>query len=284
MFRIRVLLLSILVGPWSAHADSMLSQWAKQKISSQLEKRQSSNAPGGAPQRVEKRDERSVDIDYGFYQVNYSCEHRGFNYVKYRTVPDGGSIPRYEPFFLEPALQKLGCPSQKTADSYKQRPGQDMYHRGHGNHQNIWDHSETLMAMTNRMTNVVPHHGVQNTRGLWRELERREECARDKTTVIVFLGNDWGDDESNDHFVKSHGVTTPDYLWKVHIYAENPRQAYAWYMPNDGEATPRQSQQYRISLSDLRKKTADDFDWPFPEGLSDGEGLDPYAKLTCSIK
>lgn len=274
----------LLLGSGAANADSMLSQWAKQKVASEFEKRQSTKAPGGAPVSAVRRDARSVDIDYGFYQVNYSCEHRGFNYVTYATIPDRGSIPRYEPFFLEPALEQLNCASQKTADTYKQKRGQEMYHRGHGNHQNIWDHSERLMALTNRMTNVVPHHGVQNTRGLWRELERREECARDKTTVIVFLGNDWGADPRNDHFVKSHGVTTPDHLWKVHIYAKDPRKAYAWYMPNDGEAKPADAQRYRISLAELRAKTSDDFDWPFPDGLTDGPAQDPYAKLTCSIK
>jgi endonuclease G len=227
---------------------------------------------------------KSIDLNYGFYRVNYNCVHRGYNYVYYDSVPDSGKLPRYEPFELEPRLSSSDCPGQKTSGSYKAPRGAELYHRGHGTHQNIWDHDVKLMRLTNRMTNVVPHHGVQNTAGLWRALEKRVECARDLTTAHVFLGNAWGNDASNDYFVKSHGVTTPDYLWRVHTYDSHPNQAYVWVMKNNGDARPRNEDAQRVTLEQLKKMTVNDFTWPIPTNWVDGKGRDPYYKARCSLE
>ena len=253
-------------------------------VSAAVSDRKEARPPGETFPMRYHTDGRSVDIDYGFFEVNYSCEHRGFNYLNYRTVPDQGSYPRHEPFYDEPGLTRADCPPQKTTRSYKKRAGQAQYHRGHGNHQNIWDHNKDWMVLTNRMTNVVPHNGVQNASGLWRKLEVRVECARDQTTVNVYLGNDWGNDASNDHFVRSHGVTTPDHLWRVHVYDSHPNQAFAWYMANDEKAKIGQESMYRITLAELKAATADDFAWPIPPQWVDAHGADPYQHITCSWK
>jgi DNA/RNA endonuclease G (NUC1) len=259
---------------------------AKEKIDVAKEKIDSRLKPANArtlPQPSDNKPGSSQFIDYGFYSVDYNCYHRGFNYIRYESVPDQGSLERYEPFHKEPAL-RTDCPSQKTTASYKKRYGQEQYHRGHGTHQNIWDHNLKWMMLTNRMTNVVPQNGVLNASGLWRKLEKRVECARDETTVTVYLGNDWGMDKSNDHFVRSHGVTTPDYLWRVHVYASHPNQAYVWHMPNDATPSSNSYAAHRVSLADLQNVTKDDFIWPMPMTWLDAKGRDPYQNTTCSWK
>lgn len=284
-----LLALSISIFSSSAIADS---EWVLSKIKSKIsdkisDYKESKQAEGELAEVhviAKRHDSRSVDLDYGFYKVNYSCEHRGYNYLKYTTVKDSGKIKRYEPFHKEPELEKLNCPSQKTTNSYKKQYGQKQYHRGHGTHQNIWDHNLNYMKATNLMVNVVPHNGVQNASGLWRNLEKRVECARDVTEVTVYLGNDWGNDTSNDLFVKTHGVTTPDFLWRVHTYKSHPNQAFAWYIPNDEIAKSSDSKAYRVTLNELRDKTADDFDWPIPASWNDAKTIDPYTKTRCSYQ
>ena len=225
-------------------------------------------------------------IDYGFFTVNYSCLNRGFNYINYTTVKDQGDISRYEPFHKESALNSVdNCDNQITTSSYKKKYGQPQYHRGHGVHQNIWDHDEKMMFMTNAMTNIVPHNGIQNVSGLWRRLEERIECARDKTEVEVYLGNNWGNDASNDHFVRSHGVKTPDRLWRVHVYKSHPNTAFAWLIPNDEVAKRETEENYRVSLSELKKQLSDEYSWPIPsKWVSAGKKLNPYKNIRCSFK
>lgn len=287
MKRQSIVALILLATATSANAitlNEISKTWheAKTLINKTQAEPANSDAP---PAKILKKTAASVDLDYGFHQVNYSCTHRGYNYLHYVTVPDTGYFVREEKFELEPALNGTNCPNQKTADTYRQRPGQPLYHRGHGNHQNIWDHDRVMMRLTNRMTNVVPQNGVQNTDGLWRELEKRVECARDLTTVEVYLGNEWGNNTSNDYFVKSHGVTTPDYLWRVHTYKSHPGLAFAWLIPNDPQAGPRDDLAYRISLNELRRITADDYPWPIPPQWQDaGNMVDPYTKRHCSLK
>lgn len=285
---------SVSTVSFEANSDtlrSQLSSWAnkaKDKSVEFIEKHTSDDESSNSEINVNAKDngDGTISLDYGFYNVNYSCKHRGFNYLSYTTVPDQGKLKRYEPFHKESALEKFpNCPSQKKTSSYKKTPNQPQYHRGHGNHQNIWDHDIGMMEATNVMTNVVPHNGVQNSSGLWRELEMRVECARDKTEVMVFLGNDWGNDRSNDLFVKSHGVTTPDYIWRVHVYKSHPNKAFAWLIPNDEKAKKNDDLAYRVSLKELRVALSDDYDWPMPKAWMDTNGAaDPYRKRSCSIQ
>lgn len=233
---------------------------------------------------VESTQDKSVNLDYGEFMINYSCKHRGFNYSTYTTVPDKGSLPRYKPFHQEKRLLSKGCSPQYKTSSYKKVGNAPQYHRGHGVHSNIWDHDKAIMKKTNMFTNIVPHHGVQNASGLWRHLEKRVECARDVTDVTVYLGNDWGNDASNDHFKRTHGVTTPDYLWRVHMYADRPNQAYAWLIRNNGDAKPKHEGSHRVSLKELKRVLRDDYEFPIPKGWVDARGKDHHSRTTCSLK
>lgn len=186
-------------------------------------------------------------LDYGFFTIDYSCEHKGYNYVMYETVRDTGSLDRYRGFHHEEQLP-TDC-RKKTTDTFKRPSGATQYHRGHGIHSNLWDHSEELMRATNTMANVVPHEAYQNVHGLWRYSEKLTECFRDKEDVYVWLGNIWGNNQENDHFIDTHGVTTPDKLWKVLIRGDG--QINAWIIPNNNQATSNNAHKYEVSIREI---------------------------------
>lgn len=221
-----------------------------------------------------------VVLDYGKFVVNYSCEHRGYNFAYFDTEPDGGNNPRYKPFHKEKRLP-ASCPSQSSTRSYKKQPGHPQYHRGHGVNQNPWDHRPDVQMSTNYMVNIVPQNGRQNASGLWRKLEQRVECARDKTTVTVVVGNVWGNDVSNDLYKRSHGVTTPDFLYRIHYYHDWD-QAFAWMFPNDDKATLRNEAKYRVTLSEIRQAIKD-YQLTLPGPWQDGQSNDPYTGIRCGL-
>lgn len=136
-----------------------------------------------------------------------------------------------------------------------------------------------MMKATNTMANVVPHEAYQNVHGLWRYSEKLTECYRDEGTVSVWLGNIWGNDTSNDHFIDSRGVPTPDYLWKVLIRTNG--EVNAWLIPNDRHAKSTNAEDYEVTileilnLIDYRVPTLEKFSrlptsktWWLPKGCS----------------
>jgi len=207
-----------------------------------------------------------VDIDYGFFNLSYNCTKGGFNYFAYNTVKDPHiDIGRVSPFQYDEQVGELchydnnRIKLASNTDTYKSPKGAPYtYDRGHGNHQNIWDHDENLMKITNNMSNIVPQESTQNRRGLWRHSEVITQCYRQNNSLYVIGGNIWGNDESNDYFTKLHGVVTPDYLFKIIIM--NNETVYAFVIPNDPTATPTNSSQYMTSIHEIEKLVNYKFD------------------------
>lgn len=73
---------------------------------------------GDLLKKIPGDESKSIDIDYGEFQINYSCFHAGYNYAKYNTVPDGGNESRYSPFHIDKTTLKNWCPSQISTKSY----------------------------------------------------------------------------------------------------------------------------------------------------------------------
>lgn len=219
-------------------------------------------------------------LDYGAWDIEYNCEHRGYEYFHYTTVPDGGSLKRYTPFHQEKDLPK-SCRQKKTSSYWLPKGSEISYDRGHGNHQNIWDHSKKLMKLSNMMSNIVPQASKLNRRGVWRKTEELTECYRDIGTVEVWGGVIWGNDTSNDHFVKSHGVTTPDQLWKVIKFPDG--KVNAWLMPNDNTPTASKMDYYLVSPAKIENLLGKTFDISRQERSQ----LDSYSEKRprgCSLK
>lgn len=193
-----------------------------------------------------------LKLKYQYWEIDYNCDKKGFENFHYSTVKDSGSYDRYKPFHQEEILPKR-CQQFKTASYKLPKNTIQKYHRGHGVHQNIWDHSTSLMEETNSMANIVPQAAKLNSTGAWRLTEELTECYRDIGIVEVWGGNVWGNDSTNDLFLESHGVVTPDYLWKVIKFPDG--EVNAWLLPNDNSPTRSKSDAYLVSPSKIERLT-----------------------------
>lgn len=153
------------------------------------------------------------------------------------------------------------------------------YDRGHLVPANHLDHSRLAINQSNYMANIVPQPSSMN-RGAWLETERLVECYRDIEPLRVVGGVLWGEDSRNDHFVASHGIATPEALWKLVI---GERRAIAWVIPNSTEARAAKINDYLFSI-DERERVAGipiavsllidtevaTAPWPIPVGCDSG--------------
>lgn len=260
--------------------------------------------------------DRTIPLQYDFFFIQYNCDKKGFDYFEYDTVKDTGNLPRLEPFHQEERLPK-DC-RQKSTGTYKKpkliaskeyidvamqkikddgfvkafkdsmknaQPltveSNQQFDRGHGNHQNIWDHNAKYMYETNSMANVVPQDSELNRKGLWRHLEKVTECFRDDHSVHVIGGNFWGTNTVNDYFMESHGVVTPDYLWKVLLI--DGTKIYAYFMPNDSTPTAYNGNNYITTVSWLEKQLG--YKINVPESLKSVKATStPKYPKSCSFK
>lgn len=95
---------------------------------------------------------------------------------------------------------------------------------------NHLDHNETIIKESMYMTNIMPQTLVLN-RGAYLAAEEVFECYRDIVNIRSILGIIMGDNTANDYFVKSHGVRTPDFYWRI-IEKEMDRDVIAWIFVN----------------------------------------------------
>lgn len=219
-------------------------------------------------------------IEYSAFDILYNCDKRGYDMFVYNTVKDTGSLDRYEKFSKEKRIPEK-C-SQTSTWPYKRGKNEaPTYDRGHGVHQNIFDHNKKILIESNFMTNIVPQESTQNRKGLWRHLEKVTECFRDENDLYVIGGVIWGNDTSNDYFMKSHGVPTPDYLYKIIVF--NHKYVYSWIMPNTDEAKFENADKYLVTPNEIQKKV--NYHIPIPTELKDvKEKTTPRIPKGCSLK
>lgn len=216
------------------------------------------------------------NIYYEAFTVNYNCDARTFNWVHFTTIEDFSDIDVGYNFQKDPNF--TACQQQSSTSSYPKKLSRRVqFDRGHGVPKHILDYSKNAMLQSNYLTNVAPQHHELNRRGLWRTLENRVECARDITDVEVYAGNIFGSDK-NDFFVSSHGVKTPDYLWRVHKYDD---RVYAWLMPNSGKPHSTNEVTYRVSLKDLSWQLEYETPWPDDFESLETHGSDPFSNAKC---
>lgn len=199
-----------------------------------------------------------ITLENGYYSILYNCEKRGYEHYNYTTLPDTGNVGRSDRFFQDSRLPQR-C-QQTSTGTYRSHKGQTTFDRGHGIPSNHFDFNQEVSDSTFTMANVVPHQSSLNRSGLWRETDKLIECARDNGSVVVYGGVIWGDDESNDYFISSHGVTTPDYLYKIVILINGDRNA--WIMPNNSEPKAKSGSKYRVTIAEIEAATSVTFDLP----------------------
>lgn len=218
-----------------------------------------------------------IKLEYTGFTVWLNCDLRGAEYFTYSLSKDTGNFDRRHSFDLDPKVPKR-C-QQKSANTYKKTG--EMWHRGHQVPANNLDSSKKAIFESNYMTNIMPQTGTMNT-GAWYQTEYITECYRDISDITVYGGSVWGKDSSNDHFLRSHGVITPDAFYKI-IARHDTGEAIAWIVPNDFKAKKSNLDNYLVNVSDIEKIANIEFpvqpqfknkaltkSWPIPKGCGRG--------------
>ena len=225
-----------------------------------------------------KANENLIQLDYDGFSIGYNCEMRGYEWFYYITGPDTGNEERVSGFFQEERLPEH-C-RQFTTGTYQSPRGAEQYDRGHGVHQNVFDHDAQVMKATNTMANIIPHERSLNRRGAHRLTEKLTECWRDFGTMTVWGGVIWGSDTTNDYFLTSHGVTTPDFLWRAMQRYDG--EIIAWIIPNASSSTAERLDEFLVPFQEIEQRAGVTFQgleeaaksirlsasWPMPEGCS----------------
>jgi endonuclease G len=222
---------------------------SKRPAASPSEARAAGMAPFSRPTQITQIDSL-LQLDYEGFTVWLDCTRRGAVKFRYNAQHDTGNAKRYGQFFLDPHVP-AAC-QQTSSEAYGR-----SYDRGHLLPANHLDHSETAIRQSNTMTNILPQAANMN-RGAWLLTEEIIECYRDIDELLVIGGVIWGDNPSDDFFVKSHGVKTPDAFWKVIIRGMGQdERAIAWIVPNSPEATKKNLDRYLVSVDELERVTGE---------------------------
>lgn len=225
-----------------------------------------------------------VTLDHGAFHLEYDCDtHTAVRY-DYTLNVDIGSAERPTVFELDDPALPADCGQQSSAASYASVvTGWDRGHLVTANHM---DQSDALISSTFYMTNIVPQRAAFN-QGIWADAETIAECYRDLAPVQV-VGGQVYDDASNDLFLESHGIATPDWFWKVLITTDRSSGAtevIAWLIPNNVGLGPLDS--YIVSVAALEARVGADrvalpglavdlksqrplVSWPLPVGCHPG--------------
>jgi endonuclease G len=218
--------------------------------------------------------------DYGGYQLTYDCTtHTALQY-SYTLGFDDGTATRPTSFKLDPTLP-AGCEQQNSARTYN--PVHAGYDLGHLVSSNHMDYNADYILRANYMTNIVPQVATFN-RGIWLDAENVAECYRDIAPVQVYGGVVYSD-ASNDWFLASHGIRTPEYFWKAIVTTDpttGAAKAIAWYIPNAEGLTALDP--YLVSIDELERLVGTDLvgitapaavkamkpatTWPLPAGCN----------------
>jgi endonuclease G len=191
-----------------------------------------------------------LKLDYPGFTVWLGCAQRGAIKFQYVAQRDNGNARRYDKFFLDPNVP-ADC-QQTSAKAYGHN-----YDRGHQVPANHLDASQEAIKATNTMTNILPQAANMN-RGAWLQTEEIIECYRDIAELLVIGGVIWGNNPTNDYFIESHGVKTPDAYWKVVIRGTGQdERTIAWIVPNSQEATRKNLDQYLVSVDEIERVTGE---------------------------
>lgn len=190
--------------------------------------------------------ENRISLDYGGFKLLYDCDLKSAIRFEYKLDKDTGNFSRPNTFNLDPNLSK-NCGQQMSTNSYASVViGWD---RGHLVASNHMDYETAYLLSANYMTNIVPQLASFN-QGLWKETENITECYRDLAPIQVVGGVIYSD-ASNDFFLSSHGIKSPDYFWKtlVTTNSNNQIQTISWLIPNQNGLTSLNT--YIVSIDEL---------------------------------
>ena len=194
-----------------------------------------------------------LSLDYAGFKLLYDCDLKSAIRFEYKLDRDTGNFSRPSTFTLDPNLSK-NCGQQLSTNSYASVVS--GWDRGHLVASNHMDYDAAYLLSANYMTNIVPQLASFN-QGLWKETESITECYRDIAPIQVIGGVIYSD-ASNDFFVSSHGIKTPDYFWKALITtnSSNQTETISWLFPNQSALANLNS--YIVSIDELERRVGAD--------------------------
>lgn len=191
---------------------------------------------------------------YTGFTLWLDCRQHGAIAFRYDIGQDTGNIGRERGSFKTDTDVPAEC-QPNSGKSYRTatvNPESGTWDRGHLVPANHMDDNEKALKETFLVTNILPQNSTFNqSSGAWSFTEVIAECYRDISKLTVWGGVIWGDDASNDFFVETHGVKTPDYWWKV-IYRHDKSEYVAWLFPNHRSAIAVDIDEYLVSIVDLK--------------------------------
>ena len=188
-------------------------------------------------------------LDYGGFKLLYDCDLKSANRFEYKLGKDTGNFSRPTAFSFDPDFSKNYSQQISTSSYASVVSGWD---RGHLVPSNHMDYDTTYLLRANYMTNIVPQLASLN-QGLWKETENITECYRDLAPVQVIGGVIYAD-TSNDFFIASHGIKSPDYFWKtlVTTNSNNQIETISWLLPNQNGLSNLNS--FIVSIAELESR------------------------------
>ena len=194
-----------------------------------------------------------LSLDYGGFRLLYDCDLKSAIRFEYKLDRDTGNFSRPSTFTLDPNLSK-NCGQQLTTNSYASVVS--GWDRGHLVASNHMDYDAAYLLSANYMTNIVPQLASFN-QGLWKETESIIECYRYLAPVQVIGGVIYSD-TSNDFFLASHGIKSPEFFWNTLITTNstNQTETISWLFPNQSALANLNS--YIVSIEELERKVGSD--------------------------
>lgn len=211
-----------------------------------------------------------VTRDYSSYSLDILCGSTAGYAVRfsYELIgSDSGNHPRESSFFHDDALPDSCQQTSRSSYSHPncgsigRKTNEYCFDRGHLVMANHLDNDINHIQESNMMTNVLPQAaGFNQAGGAWIASEEIIECGRDIPNVLkqVVFGGALFTDASNDYFLASHGIPTPDTFWKVVVrYYTNGTtpDVIAWVMPNSHTSTVLDL--YLASVDQVQATTGD---------------------------
>jgi endonuclease G len=189
-------------------------------------------------------------LQYSHYSLQYDCKEKRadrFTYTLTSTID--GIAKRPQAFNFDPTYKKE-C-QQFSNDAYG-----NGYDRGHLVTSSHMDMDRKSRLESHYVTNMLPQVGSFN-KGIWQATEQISSCIRESRDITVYGGVIF-DDPSNDIFLKSHGVKTPDYWWKVLVTKgqDGNTNIISWLFPNQEGLGALD--QYLVSVAEIESKINDD--------------------------
>jgi endonuclease G len=163
------------------------------------------------------------NFEGAFYKVQFNCKTRSAERFSYWLERRAVAVKRPNRYTYDPELAREF--QQISTESYNS-VNKD-YNRGHLVPMVHMRQTKENSKQANYMTNIVPQ-AIELNQGLWRQTEILSDCLL-RTGPINVFGGVINFDEANDFFKLTHGIQTPEYMWKVVVSDNDVR---SWMFPN----------------------------------------------------